>query len=81
MKYVKVLVTNITKDSIVDTECNVKLHHVVCDCTGEGGETEKQVHRIFSNQEYESVMSNGYYEVPDCDINLEDVRITSENPR
>lgn len=51
MKYVKVLVTNITKDSIVDTECNVKLHHVVCDFTGEGGETEKQVHRIFSNQE------------------------------
>lgn len=73
MKYAKVFVTNITKDSNVDMEYGIKLHRVVCDCTVEGGKTEKQVYRIFSNQEYESVKLNGYFEIPDYSSVLETV--------
>ena len=73
MKYAKVLVTNITKNSNTDMGYGIKLHHVVCDCTVEGGKTEKQAYRIFSNQEYESVIANGYYEIPDYGSILEDV--------
>lgn len=74
MKYAKVLVTNILKDTNTDIGYGIKLHHVVCDCTIEGGQTEKQAYRIFSKREYESVMSNGYYEIPDSDSILEDVK-------
>lgn len=69
-KFAKVFVTNITKDEntyMCTTQKGeeIWLHHVVCDCTIEGGETERQVFRIFNNQEYADVMSKGYYLIPD----------------
>lgn len=59
----KVYVSNITKDINTDMGYGVFLHHVVCDCTIENGETEKQAYRIFSKKEYEDVMTKGYYEI------------------
>lgn len=61
----KVLVTNISRDINTDMGYGVWLHHVVCDCTIENGETEEQVYRIFSKKEYDDVISKGYYEVDD----------------
>lgn len=55
--------TNITKDTIEDMGYDIFCHHVICDCTIENGETEKQVDRIFSKKEYEDVINKGYYEV------------------
>ena len=66
-KTVKVFVTNITKDTNTHMGNGVWLHHVVCDCTIEGGQTEEQAYRIFVPQEYEDVMAKGYYEIPACD--------------
>ena len=60
----KVYVTNITSDTIQDAGRGVFLHHVVCDCTVEGGVTEKQVYRIFNEREYADVISKGHYLVP-----------------
>lgn len=65
MKYDKVYVTNITSDKNTNMGYGVWLHHVICDCTVENGETEKQVYRIFSRQEYDDVINHGYYEVED----------------
>ena len=59
-----VFVTNMTKDTYTDMGNGVWLHHVVCDCILAGGETERQVYRIFTPKEYADVMSKGYYEVP-----------------
>lgn len=61
----KVLVTNISKDINTDMGYGVWLHHVICDCTIENGETEVQAYRIFSKKEYDDVISKGYYEVND----------------
>lgn len=67
MKYAKVFVTNITKDTNTDMGYGVFLHYVICDCTIKNGETEKQVSRIFSKREYEDVINKGYYEIEDGD--------------
>ena len=71
-----VFVTNITKDenTYVGTHMGheIWLHHVVCDCTVPGGETEKQVYRIFTPEEYADVMSKGYYQIPEYDPSPED---------
>lgn len=69
MKYDKVYVTNITSDKNTNMGSGVWLHHVICDCTVENGETEKQVYRIFSRQEYDDVINHGYYEV---EVEVED---------
>lgn len=61
----KVLVTNISKDINTEMGYGVWLHHVICDCTYENGETEVQAYRIFSKKEYDDVISKGYYEVND----------------
>lgn len=74
MKYAKVFVTNITKDTNTDMGYGVWLHHVVCDCTVEGGKLEKQAYRIFSKKEYTDVMSKGYYEVEDHGAILKDIK-------
>lgn len=63
----KVFVTNISKDINTDMGYGVWLHHVICDCTIENGETEVQAYRIFSKKEYDDVISKGYYEVNDDD--------------
>lgn len=67
MKYSKVFVTNITQDTNTDMGYGVWLHHVICDCKFENGETEKQAYRIFSKKEYVNVITKGYFEVEEFD--------------
>lgn len=70
--FTKVYVSNITKDTKTPGGPGLWLHHLVCDCTVEDGETEKQAYRIFNEQEYADVMSKGYYTVPDSEEDEED---------
>lgn len=69
MKCVKVFVTNITQDTNTDMGYGVWLHHVICDCTIENGETEEQAYRIFSKKEYDDVINKGYFEIEDNNTN------------
>ena len=68
-KKTKVFVTNITEDTKTDMGYGVFLHHVICDCTIENGDTEKQAYRIFSKKEYNDVKKKGYYEIDDDSTN------------
>lgn len=65
MLYKRIFVTNITKDERINENTDLPMHCLTCDYTVEDGETEKQVERVLSDSEYNSVVSNGYYEVPD----------------
>ena len=55
----RVYVTNITSD-VVQMMYGYEFHKVICDCSNESY-IEKQVCRIFSPNEYRSVMERGYY--------------------
>lgn len=67
MKKIKILVTNITSDELVQHTEDVALHHIVCDHTAEGTDSvRKQALMICSYAEYENIMENGYYEL-DCE--------------
>lgn len=68
-KKTKVFVTNITKDTNTDMEYGILLHHIVCDCAIENGETEKQAYRILSEKEYDNALKKGYYEINAYDDN------------
>lgn len=59
----KVYVTNITSDE-VQMMYGYVFHKVICDCSNETF-IEKQVCRIFSPPEYQSVKEKGYYLIPD----------------
>jgi len=67
---IRVLVSNITKDTNTDMGYGVWLHHVICDCTYENGITDKQAYRIFSYREYDDVISKGYYEYEVIEDNI-----------
>ena len=68
MKTAKILVSNITSDEPVPFTDNISFHHIVCDHTVESsGYTEKQRLMICSYTEYDSIITNGYYEVESLD--------------
>lgn len=57
--YERVYVRNITSD-VVQMMYGYEFHKVICDCSNVSY-AEKQVCRIFSPNEYRSVMERGYY--------------------
>lgn len=60
----KVFVTNIVSDKKIELVKDIHAHKVICDCTVEGSTfTERGTCRIFSYQEYDDVVTHGFYMV------------------
>ena len=58
----KVFVSNIRMQKKEMTPSGVELRHILCDCKLEqGGNVQKDVYRIFDENEYEGILKNGYY--------------------
>ncbi|SDB14550.1 hypothetical protein [Eubacterium oxidoreducens] len=65
----KIFITNIISDTLKTNGkpeiTNLKLHELICDRQIEGGTLERQVTSILDFNEYQSVISNGFYTVND----------------